>query len=310
MNINNVEVIDRANRPSVNSKVALRALFQNDGLYQDPFEISGVSVFKESQTVTPCTVIGADGLIKSDFSGSIVAHFETDKGNGWEDEALYTQSNTSSVFKTGQGQFATILDGTITWSSVNTFFGVDLVVPNQCSATGDYFEVWTVKFISDSFPRTFIQKFTLHDNAFLQTPEPPLVRTHNRLTTKKITLGSKRDLKVTTTVSIENRNLETDIKNLLKQGFIRNPAFQITKLNEDRNLPARVEVSGFSDTSGTMDITSDSTMIFSWDTDQLRTHPQLLAGNLGSQTGIYEVVAKYDILTETIYSPRFLIQVL
>lgn len=309
MNINGVEVIDRANRPSVNSKVALRALFQNDGLYQDPVFVSGVSVFKESQTITPNTVLGEDGLIDPAVSGSILAHFEfSESAQGWDSADNYNEDITERVFRQDQGQFVCVLDGEIEWSGTNTFFGTNLVIPNQCSAIGEYFEVWTVKNLQGSFFSTFIQKFELFDNAFIHTPEPPLLRTSHRCNTKKIQLGSKRDIKVTTTVSIENRNIEADIKALLKQGFIRNPALRITKLNSDRNLPARVEVSGFSDTSGAVDITSDSTITFSWDTESLRTHPELLAGNLGSMTGIYEVQAQFDLLTERILTQRFAVQ--
>ena len=50
------------------------------------------------------------------------------------------------------------------------------------------------------------------------------------------------------------------------------PMIEIVKKNTDRNLPSRVTVSGYTDTSGYMDVTSENTAIFTFDTDALKTH--------------------------------------
>jgi hypothetical protein len=77
---------------------------------------------------------------------------------------------------------------------------------------------------------------------------------------------------------------------------------EIYKKNQDRNLDARVEVSGYSATSGLTDTTSEGTVIFTFDTDSLKTHPRMLDGTLGSQTGTYVARLKFTALNQTIVS--------
>ena len=80
---------------------------------------------------------------------------------------------------------------------------------------------------------------------------------------------------------------------------------EIYKKNTDRNLGARVSVSGYSDTSGSIETTSENTVIFTFDTDALRTHPRLLDGTLGSMTGTYVARLKFNALNQTIVSNEF-----
>jgi len=77
---------------------------------------------------------------------------------------------------------------------------------------------------------------------------------------------------------------------------------EIYKKNQDRNLDARVEVSGYSATSGLTDTTSEGTVIFTFDTEALKTHPSLLDGTLGSMTGTYVARLKFNALNQTIVS--------
>ena len=83
---------------------------------------------------------------------------------------------------------------------------------------------------------------------------------------------------------------------------------KIEKLNDDHNLPSRVEVSGYADTSGVIRLTSDNTIILPWDTEELKTHTQMTEGNLGNMRGIYAITLKYDLLTERIVAPLMYIQ--
>ena len=73
-------------------------------------------------------------------------------------------------------------------------------------------------------------------------------------------------------------------------------------------MPARVEVSGYSDTSGVIKVTADDTVILTWDTEDLKTHAQLQVGNLGNMRGIYAITLKYDLLTERIVTPLMYVQ--
>jgi len=79
---------------------------------------------------------------------------------------------------------------------------------------------------------------------------------------------------------------------------------KIEKVNEDSvTLPATVTVSGFSDTSSLLDITSDNTMVFRFDTTTLATHPNV--ADFGGLTGTYRCVVKYSLLNETIISKPY-----
>ncbi len=53
MQLNGNLIVDRHNRPNTLQPVALRALFINDGVYQDPVDISGVTIFKEQENNFP-----------------------------------------------------------------------------------------------------------------------------------------------------------------------------------------------------------------------------------------------------------------
>jgi len=123
-----------------------------------------------------------------------------------------------------------------------------------------------------------------------------------RLENNFLVLGSKVDLKFTNEFTLENANIDRSIINLFKQTLIMDPMLEIYKKNQDRNLPARVEVSGYSDTSGLMDVTSENTVVFNFNTDDLKTHAELLSGNLGSLTGTYVARLKFTALNQTIVS--------
>ena len=101
---------------------------------------------------------------------------------------------------------------------------------------------------------------------------------------------------------MENANIDRSIVNLFKQSLVTDPMLEIYKKNQDRNLDARVEVSGYSATSGLMDTTSENTVIFTFDTEALKTHPSLLDGTLGSMTGTYVARLKFTALNQTIVS--------
>ena len=53
MQLNGNLVVDRHNRPNVIQPVGLRAFFINDGGYQDPNDISGVTILKEQNNFPP-----------------------------------------------------------------------------------------------------------------------------------------------------------------------------------------------------------------------------------------------------------------
>ena len=119
---------------------------------------------------------------------------------------------------------------------------------------------------------------------------------------------SKQDVKITTEFTVENRNIDASIRNLFKTTVATSPKIRIEKLNEDSNLPSRVTVYDYADTSGSIRVSSENTFIYTWDTDLLRSHTELLSGNLGNMRGIYAISLQYDMLTERIQAPLMYIQ--
>lgn len=303
MYINNHPVNTRFNRPSVLSKTALVTYFINDGQYADPYAISAVSVFRASNNFYPSSVIGSDGQILQDYSSLVLMNFANTSG-----EVTTSGFDTSNYFGTGQtgiyklrtGVYAVVLDGDITESNFN-LSGTN-TISNGLSSTGDFIDVWTIKRTAGSNLDTVIQEFTLQDDRFIAVTEPLIFRVATRLANKYLTLGSKEDLKFTNEVTIENLNIDSSINNLFKNALVMNPQVEIYKENVERNLPSRVTVSSFAQTSGSCDVTSDNTVLFSFDTSILTSHPQLLAGNFGSIQGTYVARLKFTALNQVFYS--------
>lgn len=305
MKINNNQVTTRHERPTVLGPTALILYFINDGQYADPYEISGVSIFAASDNQSPSSVINSDGEIKSDVTGSVLMHFSNENSrtnSNSFDASNYTVSDASGIYKLSTGKYAVVLNDV-----QDTPYGVfnlsgDTTISNRVSATGDYIDVWTLKRNTGSDLDTIINEFTLTEDRFFGVTEPLLFRVATRLENSYLVLGSKVDLKFTNEFTLENANIDRSIVNLFKQSLITDPMLEIYKKNQDRNLDARVEVSGYAATSGLMDITSEDTVIFTFDTEALKTHPKLLDGSLGSMTGTYVARLKFTALNQTIIS--------
>ena len=305
MKINGNQVTTRYERPTVLGPTALLLYFINDGQYADPYEISGVSIFAASDNQSPSSVINSDGEIKSDTSGSILMHFSNPSANTSHssfDASNYNVQEASGIYKLSTGKYAVVLNDVQDTPSGVFNLSADTTILNRVSATGDYIDVWTLKRNTGSDLDTIINEFTLTEDRFFGVTEPLLFRVATRLENSYLVLGSKVDLKFTNEFTLENANIDRSIVNLFKQSLVTDPMLEIYKKNQDRNLDARVEVSGYAATSGLMDTTSENTVIFTFDTEALKTHPSLLDGTLGSMTGTYVARLKFTALNQTIVS--------
>lgn len=305
MLINNIPVNDRQNNPPVLSKVGLRVFFLQDGQYADPYEISSVTIFNAANNFHPSTILTADELISSAVSSYIRMNFSNPSAitsHSSFNPSGYTGSGESTVYRLGVGEYVAILDGIANQSGVLNLFGLNQTISNTVSNIGDFIDVWTVKMVAGSEFETVLNYFTLTRGNFFTLTEPVMFRTRNRLLNNSITLGSKVDVKIGTEITIESQ-LTEEIKNSIREQVIKAASVEITKLNNEINLPARVTVSSFSDTSALTRITSNDTIVFTWDTDLLKGHQQALLGNLGSLKGMYTIQAKYNLFNERIITP-------
>jgi len=314
MQLNGNLIVDRHNRPNTLQPVALRALFVNDGIYQDPYDISGVTIFKEENNFPPSSVLGSDGLIASSLdSDKILMHFGASATVAGSlvgaalNPAYYNPdsevSSLSGVYRTGVGEYVVVLDGSRDVSGGYDFYESNVLTTNTASSIGNYIDVWTVQFAAGTAYQSIINNFSLYKDKFFAITEPLLLKTTNKLQNKKIVFGSKVDLKISTEVSLENKSISEAVHNIFKDSVVTSAMVDIKKLNDSPNLGSQVTVSSYSDTSALVDITSDNTIIFNWDTEDLKTHSATTAGTMGSLTGAYAIQVKYNVLNQTIVTP-------
>lgn len=311
MQLNNTQLIDRHNRPDVNQKVGLRVFFINDGVYQDPNDISGVTIFKKIDNISPSTVVDSNELIASSIlSSQVLMHFGVSSNVGKTGAALDASdynpgTQASGIYRISQGEYVVVLDGTLNLSGYYDLQGSGFEVANAASSVTDFIDVWTVKLAGSSDYKTIINSFGLYDNTFFVITQPLLLQTSNRLVNKHIDLSSIVDLKVETKINLENRDLDESIKNIFKDSVITSAQMEIVKLNEDPGLPSRVTVSSFDQTSSVLDVTPANTIIFNFDTTKLATHSAVSTGEFGNLRGNYTCRVKYTVLNQTIVSPLY-----
>lgn len=317
MKINNYSVNTRHERPSVLAPTALLMYFINDGKYADPYEISGVSVFAAANNMSPNSIITPEGEIDSSVTGLVKMHFANivNDGDSNTDSSSFDTSNysrgvdiqASGIYRLAEGQYAVILDQNVISATFNLSAATEQGasendIINTVSGVGDYLDVWTVRHVNGSNLTTIINDFTLTEDKFFGVTEPLLFRVNTQLENNHVVLGSKVDLKFTNDFTLENTNIDRSIVNLFKDSLVVNPQIEIYKKNDDRNLASRVMVSSYAQTSGLSDLTSANTVIFNLDTEALKTHPSMLDGTLGSQTGVYIAKLRFQALNQTIVS--------
>lgn len=305
MLLNGISYSKRSEKPHVLSKVGLEAHFIGDGQYVDPYQISAVTIFAAINNFTPSTVLNSNGEVDLASSGAVLMNFANSASltsDSSFNTSNYTPGTTASgIFKTATGKYIVILDGTLNLSG-NYNLSTTFPVANNVSAAGDYIDVWTVRLVEGSDLTTFINEFTLKRGVFTVLTEPVRISAYNNLINNRIVLGSKKHIKVGTTINFENRSINQNLINTMKDSLVTSASMLIEKLNEDSNLAARVTVSGYSDTSSTTEIASDNTISLLFDTNTLSTHARTLDGTLGSLKGAYQVRVKYTLFDETIIS--------
>ena len=315
MQLNGTAVVDRHNRPTVIQKVALRAFFVNDGEYFDPTDISRVTVFAKASNFSPSTVLEGNVISSSITSSIILMQFgasANDSGAALNPTSYNPNDpeSLSGIYRVKRGEYVCVLDGTQTQQGKYDFHGssvnplVPLIITNSASSVDDYIDCWTLKVNTGSDLQTLINDFHLFDDTFFSITQPLLLAAKNKLVNKHLTLSSIENLEVTTEVTIQNKDIDRSVKNLFKDSAITSATIKIEKVNEDSTtLPATVVVSSFEDTETLVDVTSDNTMIFSFDTTTLATHPRV--ADFGGLTGTYRATVKYTLVNETIISPPY-----
>ena len=114
-----------------------------------------------------------------------------------------------------------------------------------------------------------------------------------------IEVGSKKKIQVKTELVVDNEPIKQDLRNLMETGsLLQNP-----QINESPQLTTRVMIQDFADTSGTVQLDSQGTMSYLWDTNNIV--PKYTDDILGGSRGVYEITVKFDLIEESILSPKF-----
>ena len=310
MQLNNTTIVDRGNRPNISQRIGLRTFFINDGAYVDPYEISGVSLFTKSATLSPSTVVDSTTkLVTSLPLMEFGASGDTQTTSINFNVSNYAPATTASgIYRIRTGEYVVVLDETLALSGWSETHATQVAV-SSLSSVGDYVDLWTVKLNSASKYQVITNQFSLHEDTFFAFTEPLLLTTSNKLMNKHVRLGEKINLKVGTAVTVQNRDIDKSVQNIFKDSCITSGAVEIRKVNQDSAFDGPFVVSSFSDTSSGVDITKDNTLLFNWDTTALTGLSSFTSGSFGSVTGTYSVQVKYTLLTQTIMSPLFYLTV-
>jgi hypothetical protein len=320
--VNATQVVDRGNRPNVSQRVGLRTFFINDGVYIDPYEISSVQLFKRSDTLTPNSVTGSDGLVSATplmafaasasetLTGKAVHCTLTsptgapcNSANQGFDQGGYTPMTTASgIYKLGVGEYVVVLD------QIEALSGWDYTTSTQVaasslSAVNEYVDLWTVKLTSASKYQVITNQFSLYEDTFFAFTEPLLLTTSNKLMNKHVRYGEVIDLKVTTEATVQNESIPHSIQNIFKESVVSGATVTIKKVNQDPTLETTTVVPAVE-----MQVTKDNTLIYNWDTTATIATP-VQSATFGSPTGTYSVQVTYTALNQTIISPLFYLTV-
>jgi hypothetical protein len=318
--LNNVDVVPRFNRPTVENKAMLELFYINNGSYTDPYQISAVYVFSDTTASSAELTYVTNGNPELLIDGSATSTRYGLVASAYENQALFVFKNDapettdssfnvtgfdgsisslSGIYKVGTGHYACVLGPDA--SSTDSNGGV---IANGASAAGNYFDIWTVKNSNGASYTTYINRFSLYQDKIYVSTEPLGITATTKLVNSYIELDSKVNLTFQNMFTINNRNQDFSFKNNFRESIISDAALKITKLNDEPHLSSRYVVQEFSSTSSVLTTDSADTVLYNWDTAALKTTASSDV-NFGPPTGVYEVQLKMTVLNETIYSPRF-----
>ena len=339
MQLNNIRVIDRHQRPNVLNKVLLRSFFINDGAMQDPYQVSSVNIFAVPLGSSPSSVLSGDLVSNNSAVDSLMCFQTSSEGVVRDEEGLspefivssYTGalapypgevddfgfdgwlqsqpcSGVSGIYRIDDGEYGIVLDGilggslsSVTQADNATADGIWGNMKNTASAATTYIDVWTVKLTENSPWTSIINRFELFTDTFYTVTEPPLLSTQHKLMNRTIRLGSNVQVKVGIDITLQNRSIDNSIKNLFKNAALINPKFKVMKVDQQAtSYPSRVTVLDWNDPQD-VDVTSDNTLILQFDTVSLLDKDA--PDDLSTPVGTYAVEVEYKLLKETIRSP-------
>ena len=302
-NLNGTPVNPRHNRPSVVGNTYLELFYIQNGTSVDPWEVCSVHIFKDSSNGDSSVWLDTSassptfGLVPSSNDSEADFIFIPSGGADPGDAGFLptnfdgTVGTASGIFKIDTGRFAVVLKDGV---SGGPYRGAASVFESAASATGKYFDIWTVTDATNSSkPRTLVHSFELFNDSTFSLTEPLLVETSFKLIQKYINKNSKTRIQILCDHIINNRNITEELKNIFRNSVITSAAIRIVKLKDSTSegLPY-TQILDWSDTSGSVHIDSEDTISYLFDATQL-------------DTGNYELQVSSNVLDQTVSSDRF-----
>jgi hypothetical protein len=297
--LNNKTVTSRHNRPSTVGSTYLEIFYVKNGKMDDPYGVCSVHIFKDTDNGNSSIWIDGDsssptfGLVPSSLDKDAAFIFIPASGDhrttseGFSvDKFKNTNSTASGIYREEEGHFSVVLKG---GASGTTWRGRTKDYINEASSTGGYFDIWTVEDENGGGLRTIINSFELFYDTVFATTEPILLTTSFRLLQKYVNKNSVEKLQVKTDHVVHNQNVSEELKNIFRHSVTSNASIRIVKVKDDTStgLPY-TQILDWTD----MDISSDDTLSYSWNTSAL-------------DVGTYELQVSSSILDRSIFSDKF-----
>lgn len=289
---NGFSVVKRYNRPSILLRTQLEMYFTNNGTYFDPEDISACYILPDTTTTNgspdvyinrTASDVGTSAYGKLNASGEAlkVATYE-----GISSVTAYdptgTPATASAIYQVDTGKYSIIADG----AAFPEYSSLGL-------SDGKYFDAWLVRDFSATEAsagyKLYWNKFTVYNDRVVTFTEPYQITSKSKLSQKYVELSSVVTLRVATDTFVANRNMSRDLKEIFRDSVLTDAEIRIRK----RNPYTSGEMTTIQDwTSSTVDISSDDTILYTWDTSAL-------------EKGDYVVEVKYQVLEQTFYSDEF-----
>ena len=303
-NDQDIDVVGRHNRPGVLNKAYLEMYFMNNGAFVDPYQISAVHVFQVPAAASSGQYLdltaGSDtyGLVTQATEGLSALYKWTGSGTSYTsatefNASAYTGATAQGryIWKIDTGRYGVVLDP----NASSILSGV--LKENMASSVGDYYDIWQVKMTEGSDWKSYINRFELFNDVFITFTEPPRISARASLAKHKVYDGSIIELTIPVEIILGGFPSEQDKLNLFNGSIIDNAQVQIRKVVDGAPW---IDVSGYSDTSGTVRVDSTDTIRLLVDTSTWSS----ITG-VGTSTGVYKVRAKFTILDQTIVTDQF-----
>ena len=319
MNINNITVVPRKNRPSVLSRCALEFFYIKNGVHVDPYAGCSVSLYRDqvASSTKLATIANGDpdayldyessssryGLISSSVVSATDYKWENRLHDGTNTHVVFASADefdptnydgliedSSGIWKLGDGHFAVVLmPSAIYVSSTHDDLGNEYAssgeATNSASAAATYFDVWTIVDHEGAPARTYISKLVLFNDTIFAVSEPLLLSAKNTLVQKYVNVKSIVNLKIKTEIALTDQEVPADVRSIFNDSVIQDAEVKIEKYLETNE--AWTNEIDWADASF---VTSKDTIVYK---------------HYFGSTGRYRLQIRYALMDELIYSDKF-----